>query len=158
MDLWFGFHVGFHVLLWKTLLARFVVAWRHRGVEISEIVWCWFCVEMVASLRCLHSLWFTRVLFVSAGLEARFQRAVLPALASEEELQASFKRFKRCSSHVQERESARQARCFKLSGFRHRPQAAGPIRASVRGGAPPARLVFSRHFHVTKNNLFLPLY
>ncbi len=156
--LWFRFHVGFHVLLWKTLLARFAVAWRHRGVEISEIVWCWFCVEMVASLRCLHSLWFTRVLFISAGLEARFQRAVLPALASEEELQA---RFKRCSSHVQEsqeRVSARQARCFKLSGFRHRPQAAGPIRASVRGGAPPARLVFARHFHVTKNNLFLPLY
>ncbi len=25
---WFGFHV----LLWKTLLARFAVAWRHRGV------------------------------------------------------------------------------------------------------------------------------
>ncbi len=24
--------------------------------------------------------------------------------------------------------------------------------------APPARLVFARHFHVTKNNLFLPLY
>ncbi len=81
------------------------------------------------------------MLFVSAGLEARFQRAVLPALASEEELQASFKRFKRCSSHVQEsqeRERARAlARRFKLSGFGHRPQAAGPIRASVRGGAPP---------------------
>ncbi len=75
------------------------------------------------------------MLFVSAGLEARFQRAVLPALASEEELQASFKR---CSSHVQERERARAlARHFKLSEFGHRPQAAGPIRASVRGGAPP---------------------
>ncbi len=38
------------------------------------------------------------------------------------------------------RESARAlARRFKLSEFRHRPQAAGPIRASVRGGAPPAR-------------------
>ncbi len=78
------------------------------------------------------------MLFVSAGLEARFQRAVLPALASEEELQASFKR---CSSHVQEsqeRERARAlARRFKPSGFGHRPQAAGPIRASVRSGAPP---------------------
>ncbi len=40
------------------------------------------------------------------------------------------------------REWARtQARRFKLSGFGHRPQAAGPIRASVRGG-------------VTKNKLF----
>ncbi len=33
------------------------------------------------------------------------------------------------------------ARRFKLSAFGHRPQAAGPIRASVRGGAPPARLL-----------------
>ncbi len=40
------------------------------------------------------------------------------------------------------RERARtQARRFKLSGFGHRPQAAGPIRASVRDGAPPARLL-----------------
>ncbi len=55
--LWFRFHVGCHVLLWKTLLACFAVAWRHRGVEISDIVWCWFCVEMEASLRC----WFCNV-------------------------------------------------------------------------------------------------
>ncbi len=46
------------------------------------------------------------MLFVSAGLEARFQRAVLPALASEEELQASFKR---CSSHVQESQERERA-------------------------------------------------
>ncbi len=78
------------------------------------------------------------MLFVSAGLKARFQRAVLPALASEEELQARFKRFKSESAHT--------ARCFKLSGFGHRPQAAGPIRASVRGGAPPARLLLQGTF------------
>ncbi len=30
------------------------------------------------------------------------------------------------------------------------PKAAGPIRASVRGGAPPARLVFARHFQWRK--------
>ncbi len=41
------------------------------------------------------------------------------------------------SREVQESESCTQARCFKLSGFGHRPQAAGPIRVSVRGGAPP---------------------
>ncbi len=35
------------------------------------------------------------------------------------------------------RESCTQARCFKLSGFGRRPQAAGPIRVSVWGGAPP---------------------
>ncbi len=70
----------------------------------------------------------------------------------------SYREFKRVKPCSRESESVRQARCFKLSGFRYRPQAAGPIRASVRGGAPPARLVFARHFHVTKNNLFLPLY
>ncbi len=42
-------------------------------------------------------------------------------------------------------ESARTlARRFKLSEFSHRPHTAGPIRASVRGGAPPARLVFAK--------------
>ncbi len=76
------------------------------------------------------------MLFVSAGLKARFQRAVLPALESElreqEELQERFERVKRFK-----RESCTKARCFKLSGFGHRPQAAGPIRVSVWGGAPP---------------------
>ncbi len=45
------------------------------------------------------------------------------------------------------RERARAlARRFKLSGFGPRPQAAGPIRASVRGGAPPARLLLEGIF------------
>ncbi len=50
--------------------------------------------------------------------------------------------FKPCSRESRESEERvlRLARCFKQSNFRHRPQAAGPIRASVRGGAPPARL------------------
>ncbi len=51
-------------------------------------------------------------------------------------------RFKRCS----ERERAHTARRFKLSGFGHRPQAAGSIRASVRDGAPPARLLLQGTF------------
>ncbi len=38
------------------------------------------------------------------------------------------------------------ARRFKLSGFGPRPQAAGPIRASVRDGAPPARLLLQGIF------------
>ncbi len=45
------------------------------------------------------------------------------------------------------RERARAlARRFKLSGFGHHPQAAGPIRASVRDGAPPARLLLQGIF------------
>ncbi len=50
--------------------------------------------------------------------------------------------FKRVRASEEERASAPLARRFKQSNFRHRPQAAGPIRASVRGGAPPARLFF----------------
>ncbi len=46
------------------------------------------------------------------------------------------------------------ARRFKLSGFGPRPQAAGPIRASVRDGAPPARLLLQGIFHVTRNNFY----
>ncbi len=64
---------------------------------------------MEASLRCwlcdvtafTQSLTFTRALFVSAGLKARVQRAVLPALESElreqEELQ---ERFERAGAHT----------------------------------------------------------
>ncbi len=65
----------------------------------------------------------------------------------------SFAEFQRCSSHVQESQSARRrgegaplARRFKQSVFWTSLKAAGPIRASVRGGAPPARLVFAKHF------------
>ncbi len=49
----------------------------------------------------------------------------------------------RSTRELQERrERARAlARRFKLFAFGHRPQAAGPIRVSVRGGAPPARLL-----------------
>ncbi len=48
------------------------------------------------------------------------------------------------------RESRERARTlvrrFKLSVFGHRPQAAGPIRALVRGGAPAARLLLQGTF------------
>ncbi len=67
--------------------------------------------------------------------------------------------FKRVRESEEERASASLTRRFKQTNFRHRPQAAGPIRASVQGGAPPARLFFFlRHLYVTTNNLFLPLY
>ncbi len=55
--------------------------------------------------------------------------------------------FKRVRAPEEERENAPLARRFKQSVFWTSPKAAGPIRASVRGGAPPARL-----FHGEKNN------
>ncbi len=65
-------------------------------------------------------------------------RAQLRGVPESSEIQEMFKP---CSRESRERERARAlARRFKLSKFRHRPQAAGPIRASVRGGAPMSRL------------------
>ncbi len=57
------------------------------------------------------------------------------------DVQAMFKSFKR------ERERGR-ASSFKLSVFGHRPQAAGPIKASVRGGAPPMSKLSGVDVHV----------
>ncbi len=56
-----------------------------------------------------------------------------------------------CKREERRERGAPLARRFKQSGFFWTsPKAAGPIRASVRGGAPPARLVFARHFQWRK--------
>ncbi len=56
-----------------------------------------------------------------------------------------------------ERESEERARAlarrFKLSKFRHRPQAAGPIRASVRGGAPPMSRLSGGGIYVIRHSI-----
>ncbi len=57
-----------------------------------------------------------------------------------------FKPCSRESERQKKREGASLARRFKQSVFWTSLKAAGPIRASVRGGAPPARLVFAKHF------------
>ncbi len=95
--------MGFHACSGKTLLrdvtgelksrrlfdAGFALRWKRRYAAGS------------ATLQRLHGLCFTRALFVSAGLKARVQRAVIPALESEllekEELQT---RFQRASAHT----------------------------------------------------------
>ncbi len=136
MDLWFGFHVGFHVLLWKTLLARFAGrvtspgSWN-LGWRVLMLVLRWDGSRSYGVYTVFDS---PRVLFISAGLEARFQRAVLPALASGGRVTSELQEmFKPCS---RERSARAPRASFKLSEFRHRPQAAGPIRASVWGGSP----------------------
>ncbi len=55
--------------------------------------------------------------------------------------------FKQCSRESRERARA-LARRFKLSVFGHPPKAAGPIRASVRGGAPPMSKLSGVDVHV----------
>ncbi len=74
------------------------------------------------------------------------RRALEGAVAKAGSVASRSSREFRDSRDVQERERAHTARCFKLSGFGHRPQAAGPIRASVRDGAPPARLLLQGTF------------
>ncbi len=70
-----------------------------------------------------------------------------------------FKPCSRESERQKRRERARRSRVVLNRPTWPCPRAAGPIRASVRGGAPPARLFFfARHLYVTTNNLFLPLY
>ncbi len=107
-------HVGFHALLWENS-----AAWSHRGAVLKSrrlfdagfaLRWKRRYAAGSATLRRLHSLWFMRALFVSAGLKARVQRAVLPALESElraqEELPERFERGSR------ERESAHTGTSF----------------------------------------------
>ncbi len=113
----------------ETLLAH--VAWRHRGS--SPLLWSrWVRYSVV--LRLWHGLgllWLVS-LWESSGPASRSALRALERAVTSSGAQESCKR--------EESERARAlARRFKLSEFRHRPQAAGPIRASVRGGAPPAR-------------------
>ncbi len=63
---------------------------------------CWFCNVAAFTQSLIHAC----VICLSRSW-ARFQRAVLPALASEEELQEMFKRVKRAK-----RESARTRASF----------------------------------------------
>ncbi len=57
--------------------------------------------------------------------------------------------FKRVRAPEEER-GASLARRFKQSVFWTSLKAAGPIRASVRGGAPPARLLLQGIFHAMR--------
>ncbi len=103
-------------------------------------------VEFVAPLRLWHSLRLPPMV----GSEVSVQRT-----GARWRAQLRKREFKRVQESQERRERARAlARRFKLSAFGHRPQAAGPIRASVRGGAPPARLLLQGIFHVTRNNFY----
>ncbi len=96
-----------------------------------------FPLKLLSSLFCgvtaLARSWTSLVGFVVRVQRAGFQVSLARVGARSYEF--------RSTRELQEREESARAlaRRFKLSEFRHRPQAAGPIRASVRGGAPPAR-------------------
>ncbi len=109
-------------LVWRLETA----AWRHGESSLLCSRW----------IRCsvILRLWHGLRLLPMVGSEVSVQwtgarwRAQLRGVPESSEIQEMFKR---------ERRARALARRFKLSVFGHRPQAAGPIRASVRGGAPP---------------------
>ncbi len=103
-------------------------------------------VEFVAPLRLWHSLrpingWFSRR--ESSGPARVVGR-------SRENGKRSFDE----SERQKKRGGASLARRFKQSVFWTSLKAAGPIRALVRGGAPPARLLLQGIFHAVRNNFY----
>ncbi len=88
--------------------------------------------------------WFPRR--ASSGPARVGRRSCESGKHSFEEFQR-VQRFKRCS-RGQERERAHGHVVFNCPVFGHRPQVAGPIRASVRGGAPPMSKLSGVDVHV----------
>ncbi len=120
----------------ETLLAH--VAWRHRGSSPLQSSNSWLRYgfgTVLDSLRWLVPRW------ASSGPARVGGRSC-------ENGKRSFDEFHRVQKSQERRARARAlARRFKLFAFGHRPQAAGPIRVSVWGGAPPtSRLALARHF------------
>ncbi len=126
-------------LVWRLETA----AWRHRESSPPQSLNSWLRYgfgTVLDPLRWLVSLWESSGPASRSALRA-FERAVTSSGAPE-------------SCKREEREARRPRVVLNSPFFWTSPKAAGPIRASVRGGAPPARLVFARHFHGEKNNFW----
>ncbi len=107
-------------------------------------------VDFVAPLRLWHGLRPPPMVgFVERESGGPASRSALRAFERAE--------FRSARELQEGRERARRSRVvFKQSVFWTSPKAAGPIRASVRGGAPPARLVFCKAFSMEKRITFDP--
>ncbi len=109
-------------------------------------------LKLLSSLFCgvtaLARSWTSLVGFVVRVQRAGFQVSLARVGARRYEF--------RSTRELQEkkREGASLARRFKQSVFWTSLKAAGPIRASVRGGAPPARLLLQGIFHAMRNNFY----
>ncbi len=135
------------------MLIRFFVTGVTWSVRASSGKLC--CVtspgKLSSALQSLSSLlrdvtlWHGLGLLQMVGFKASVQRTGARWRAQLRKQEALVSRGSRESRDSRER-ARTLARHFKLSGFGHRPQAAGPIRASVRGGAPPARLLLQGTF------------
>ncbi len=136
----FGFHVVGSCSFGETS-----AAWRHRESSPLQSSNSW--------LRC----GFGTVLDPLRWLVPRWASSGPARVGgrSRENGKRSFDEFHSSRESRERRRRARRSRVvFKQSVFWTSPKAAGPIRASVRGGAPPARLVLARLFHGQKNNFW----
>ncbi len=131
----------------ETLLACFAVAWRHR--ESSPLLWsCWARYSVV--LRLWHGLgllWLVS-LWESSGPASRSALRALERAVTSSGAPESCKR--------RREEGGRVARASFLNSpfFWTSPKVAGPIRVSVWGEAPPARLLLQGIFHAVRNNFY----
>ncbi len=129
-------HVQLHALLWKLCwlasLSRDVTGKAPLSSEVVELVilWCYG---------------FGTVLDFFGWFRCESPAGQLPGQpCARWSAQLRVQEHQRVAR--EKSEGAPLARRFKQSVFWTSLKAAGPIRASVRGGAPPALLVFAKHF------------
>ncbi len=128
------------VLVWRLEMA----AWRHRESSPPQPLTSWLRYGFGTVLDPLR--WLVSLRESPAG---RLPGQPCARLSAQE--------FRSTRELQEGRERARRSRVvFKQSVFWTSPKAAGPIRASVRGGAPPARLVFCKAFSMEKRITFDP--
>ncbi len=108
-------------------VVEFVAPWCYGFGTVLDFFRWWFRGERPADRRALEG-----AVAKAGSVASRSSRE----FRDSRDVQAMFKR----------KRARTLARRFKLSVFGHRPQAAGPIRALVRGGAPPARLLLQGTF------------
>ncbi len=102
-------------------------------------------VDFVAPLRLWHGLRPPPMVgFVERVQRAGFQVSLARVLARR------VQEHRRVAREGEKRKARRSRVILNSPFFWTSLKAAGPIRASVRGEAPPARLVFARHFQWRK--------
>ncbi len=145
-------HVGFHACSGKTLLRDVTGSWNLGDYLMLVLRWDGSVVTLLVLRRYgIYTVFDSRVCYLSQPVLRRDSNG--PSFRrwrASFESRKSYKRGSRERAHT-------QRVVLNCPVFGHRPQAAGPIRASVRGGAPPARLLLQGTFMWRKIN-FLPMY
>ncbi len=146
--LWFGFHVGFHALLWENSADSlgFRVTSPGSRVGITGLILGLRWDESVVTLLVPRCYGFGMVLDFIDGWFSRRESSGPASRSALRALEGEAREFRSTRRAFQEGGRAHRHVVLNCPVFGHRPQAAGPIRASVRGGAPPARLLLQGTF------------